>query len=206
MEENDLKKEEADALTLRIIDRLGERQRKMDLMRSFDIKEESSTPHVGTRIYGMKRLLMGVAIAACVAGIIVLIPWSGGSLPVVEELGIEKPTMTEYRAASPNIAEIERLMASEQFQEAAKLAEQELKQSDLTIHEFEGVVEELEDEEMAYEQEAEKVKNSELRWTYIYLLLKTNKKKEARRQLKIYLNNQAYGSHIEEARKLMKEI
>lgn len=196
MEEEVFARENADALTGRIVDRLGERQEKLEQMAAWE--QASKKPKV-------RPLYYLTAIAACVAAVVLL--WPTSEVSPIEELGIEAPTMTEYRAASAEIARIEKLIGEKNYEEALRRTVKALKGSDAAIYEFENVPEVWDsDEEYAYEFEAELQKNSELRWTYIYLLVQLGKNKEARKELKAYLKLSQYAEHQEEARQLLKRL
>jgi hypothetical protein len=196
MEEERFARETADDLTGRIADRLGERQKKLEQMAAWE--QAARKPKV-------RPLYYLTAIAACVVAAVLL--WPTNELSPMEELGIEAPTMTEYRAASAEIARIEELISEKNYEEAIRRTEKALKNSDLAIYELENVPEIWEsDEEMAYEDERERVKNCELRWTYIYLLVQLERNKEARKELKVYLKYPQYCEHEEEARQLLIKL
>ena len=86
------------------------------------------------------------------------------------------------------------------------LTEKVLMESDLHIYELEEQNRDVEDEELLYETELQKSLNSELRWIYIYLLVKTERNNEARSQIEIYLANKKYCEHEKEASALFEEI
>ena len=187
----------ADELTGRIADRLGERQEKLEQMAAWE-QAARGKPRV-------RPLYYLTAIAASVVAVVLL--WPKNGLSPIEELGIDVPAMTEYRAASAEIARIEKLIDEKNYEEALKYTEKSLKNSDTAIYEFEEVPDFWDsEEEYAYEQEAELQKNSELRWTYIYLLVKLSRNKEARKELKTYLKDQEHCKHKEEARQLLEAL
>ncbi len=196
MDENVFKRETADQLTNRIADRLGERQQKLEQMAEWE--RTSSKPKV-------KPLYYFSAIAACV--VVVVLLWPASELSPIEELGIDVPTMTEYRAASPDVTRIGELIEKEKYAEALVLTEKVLINSDKVIEEL-GSIPEMWDneEEMLYEDELERVKNSELRWTYIYLLVQLGRNKEACKELKTYLKEPQYCEHEEEAKRLLEKL
>ncbi len=196
MEKDVFIREMADPLTNRIADRLGERQQKLEQMAEWECSSKKSK---------MRTLYYLSAIAACV--VVVMLLWPASGLSTIEELGIGVPTMTEYRAASPDITRIEELIDKEKYAEALVLTEKVLINSDKIIEEL-GSVPEMRDneEEMLYENELERVKNSELRWTYIYLLVQLERDKEACKELKTYLKEPQYCEHEEAARKLLEKF
>ncbi len=189
-------KESSDELTQRIANRLGERQQKLEQMAAW---EQSSK---GQK---MRPLYYLTAVAACVAAVVLF--WPTSKLSPAEELGIGVPTMTEYRDASPEISRIEKFISEEKYEDAIRVTEKALKNSDLAIYELENIPEIWENlEEMEYEDNLARVKNAELRWTYIYLLVQLERNKEARKELKTYLKEPQYCEHEEEARKLLKQL
>ena len=76
----------------------------------------------------------------------------------------------------------------------------------MAVRELDGIGMDCDNEEMAYEEELEKSANSELRWTYIYLLVRLNHNDEARKQLNIYLKNRQFCGHSAEAMALLEEL
>ena len=199
MEEEFFERGSADQLTSRIADRLGEREAKLKKMAEWERTKQKSEKRNARPLYYL------AAIAACIVAAVLL--WPTANVSPVDELDIDTPTMTAYRAASPEIARIEKLMSEENYAEALKRTEKALRNSDLAIYELENVPEIWgSDEEMAYEDEAERMKNSELRWTYIFLLIKNGQEKQARKELKKYLKFPEYCEHEEEARLLLKKL
>lgn len=197
MNEEKFVRSEADALTGRIIDRLGERQQKLDRMAEWERK----TP---TR--RLRPLFVTLAIAACVCAVFILSPFGKGSVSPWDEMGYGKPSLTEYRAASPEMAEIALLIEQDDFEAALNKTEEALKQSDNAIKEWNALEEMWDDESVAYEQELEWAANSELRWVYIYLLVQHGDHKKAKKEIKKYLQNPQYCEHETEAKALLEKL
>ena len=196
MEEDVFVKENADELTQRNVNRLGERQQKSEQMARREHSQKATK---------LSPLYYLMAVAVCIA--IVILVWPTNQQSPIDELGIGTPNMTEFRAASPEAARIEQLISEDKIEEALRLTANVLKNSDLAIEELGDIPELWEDEEeMAYEDHIERVKNSELRWTYIYLLVRAGKNKEARKELKRYLKDPLYCEHEQEARQLLEKI
>ena len=199
MEEDVFVRAEADALTRRIADRLGERQQKLEQMQQWE--RQLATNNRKARLRPLYAVL---AVAACIAAVVLV--WPGKPTSPLDELGIAAPELTAYRAASPEIERIEQFIKEENYEKALAQARKALKSSDLAIYELEGVPELWDDpEEAQYEEQAERLRNAELRWTYIYLLVHTQNYSEARKQLRLYLK-QAPCEHEQEARELLKRI
>ena len=192
MEER-FERKEADALTLRIIDRLGERQQKLDCMAEW----ERSAQH-----RPLRPTLALLAIAACIAAVIIVqSPWQSRSS--WEELGLESPVSESFRAATPDLAEINQLIEAKNYDKALAKTEQALAQSDSELSMLSDVA--ATDEELLYEKEAEQLNNQQLRWTCIYLLVQTERIEAACSQLEIYLQ-QKDCPHRSEAQKLLKKL
>lgn len=189
---------ESDEVTLIIAERLGERQRKFDKMAEWEV--EISKSH--TR----RKLVVSAAIAACLLIGLVVTPMLWVQESPLDRLGIESPAMTEFRAASPEMEQITNLISQSKYYLALSATKEALQKSDLSLDEFEGLGDYMGDEELIYEEELQKTINSELRWTYIYLLVKTECIKEARKQIKVYLKNKSYCSHENEARALYEAL
>ena len=124
----------------------------------------------------------------------------------IDRLGIEVPSMTEFRSANAEFAEISSLVKRKNYDLALQKTRKALVQSDMAVRELDGIGMDCDNEEMAYEEELEKSANSELRWTYIYLLVRLNHNDEARKQLKIYLKNRQFCCHSAEAMALLEEL
>lgn len=197
MEENNVTMQEPtnDELTRMIAKRLGERQRKLKRM------QEMERPVHRFRLYGGAIALVA---AACVALLLVFAPWRTAS--VLDDLNIQTPSCEIYRSASPDLAEISRLMEEPDYDAALTATAKALQHSEMELKEFSDVLYEFGDEEMEYEEEQERLMNNELRWTYIYLLVNAERYKEAVKELKIYLKRDKYCEHEEEAKALLREL
>ncbi len=194
MENEKFIRNENDLLTQRIVNRLGERQQKLQLMQEW---EHSSKVARISPVYYL------ISAAACVAVVLLIMPLWNSSSPL-DELGIETPTMTEYRAATPEMSEITKLMEQKQYDQAVIQVEKLLEHSDVMVMELRGIGS-LDDEALLYEEEAEWSRNGELRWMYIYLLVRMEQNAKAKKQLKQYLKN-PYSEHLKEARSLLKAL
>lgn len=183
-----------DELTERITARLAERQRKLERM------QEMERPARRVKFYGGA---VALAVAACIAALVVFAPWK--SVSPVDELGIS-PDLTEFRSAAPDMAEIQTLLDRPDYVSALEKTEAALRHSDMEVREMSDVANYWGDEETDYEEEMERVMNSELRWTYIYLLVKNDRNKDAIKELKIYIKNKEYCEHLEEAKQLLAKL
>lgn len=186
-----------DELTALITRRLGERQQKLQMMEQWE-RPASQKAHI-------RPLYWVAAVTACLAVVVWLRPWAGSN-DYLEELGIEAPAMTTYRGSSSEMAEITSLIKTEQYALALDKVTKELKESDWYLETLYGICEAMGNDEDIYEYEAEMQQNSELRWTRIFLLLKTGQEKEASKEVKRYLRNPDYCQHLDEAKALKKKL
>lgn len=190
-------KTKADELEQRIADRLGKRQEKLEQMESWEKPARTAK---------IRPLYMVLAAAACIVAVVLMRPlWTTAPSPL-DELGIEAPQFSDFRAASPEVKKIEQMMEEGKYEEALVRIRKSLELSDWTLAELAGVADAWDSEEMEYEEEMDRLENSELRWTYIYLLIKTGDTKEARKQLKIYLKDRTHCEHREEAKELLEKL
>lgn len=196
MNEDVFTRDPEDKLTERIVSRLGARQQKLEQMAAWE-----QTRHKAK----IRPIYIISAVAACIVVVLLISPlWKTSTSPL-DELGIGAPTLTEYRAASPEMTEINRLIKEENYVAALTKTEHALKNSDEMLGDLISVAEMSDDEDIWYDVELEYVANSELRWTYIYLLVRTENYKKARKELKRYLRDKDC-EHRTEAEALMKKI
>lgn len=187
-----------DVLSAIIIDRLGERQKKIDRMEELNRKYSSKST-------ALHYTYIAATVAACILAVWVLYPVQNKNMEMLENLGIVY-SQNEFRAASQDLAEISNMIESKKYDDALVKTRDLLSHSDLVIDEFDGVGFEWNDEELMYAMEEEQLANSELRWTYIYLLVCTGERCEAIKQLNIYLKQKEFCEHEVEAKKLLKEL
>lgn len=199
MNEDVFIKQEADELTNRIADRLGERQQKLERMAEWERLDKKST-HI-------RPLFMTLAIAACIAALFFFSPFGQSGQSYLDDLGIASPSLTDFRAGSPELTEISNLMEKEDFDNALEKAEAALARSEEALKMY-YETEELwgDDEAIKYDKELEWEVNSELRWVYIYLLVKQGHKKDAKKELKRYLKYPDYCEHEAEAKALLEKL
>jgi hypothetical protein len=189
----------ADADTMLIVARLGERKRKLERMSEMEHRlARRTTARLYTSIVS--------AVAAVILLTLVLVPLWRMQIPPLDKTGISQPTFSDYRSGNADIAEITKLMDRQDYKQALTVTEKALHTSDIALKDLYGQDVELDDEELVYEKELEGNNNSELRWAYIYLLVKLDDVKEARRQLHKYLKAKDYCQHQAEAKALLEEI
>lgn len=189
----------ADGDTMLIVARLGERKRKLERMAEMEQRlARRTTARLYTSIVS--------AMAAVVLLTLVLVPLWRMQISPLDKTGISQPTFSDYRSGNADIAEITKLMNRQDYKQALTVTKKALHTSDIALKDLYGKDVEFDDEELVYEEELERNTNSELRWAYIYLLVKLDDVKEARRQLHKYLKAKYYCQHQAEAKALLEEI
>ena len=189
----------ADGDTMLIVARLGERKRKLERMAEMEHRlARRTTARLYTSIVS--------AVAAVALLTLVLVPLWRMQIPPLDKTGISQPTFSDYRSGNADIAEITKLMNRQDYKQALTVTKKALHTSDIALKDLYGKDVEFDDEELVYEEELERNTNSELRWAYIYLLVKLDDVKEARRQLHKYLKAKDYCQHQAEAKALLEEI
>ena len=189
----------ADADTMLIVARLGERKRKLERMAEMEQRlARRTTARLYTSIVS--------AMAAVVLLTLVLVPLWRMQISPLDKTGISQPAFSDYRSGNADIAEITKLMDRQDYKQALTVTKKALHTSDIALKDLYGKDVEFDDEELVYEEELERNTNSELRWAYIYLLVKLDDVKEARRQLHKYLKAKDYCQHQAEAKALLEEI
>ena len=189
----------ADGDTMLIVARLGERKRKLERMAEMEHRlARRTTVRLYTSIVS--------AVAAVVLLTLVLVPLWRMQMSPLDKTGISQPTFSDYRSGNADIVEITKLMNRQDYKQALTVTKKALHTSDIALKDLYGKDVEFDDEELVYEEEMERNTNSELRWAYIYLLVKLDDVKEARRQLHKYLKAKDYCQHQAEAKALLEEI
>lgn len=189
----------ADGDTMLIVARLGERKRKLERMAEMEQRlARRTTARLYTSIVS--------AMAAVVLLTLVLVPLWRMQISPLDKTGISQPKFSDYRSGNADIAEITKLMNRQDYKQALTVTKKALHTSDIALKDLYGKDVEFDDEELVYEEELERNINSELRWAYIYLLVKLDDVKEARRQLHKYLKAKDYCQHQAEAKALLEEI
>ena len=189
----------ADGDIMLIVARLGERKRKLERMAEMEHRlARRTTVRLYTSIVS--------AVAAVVLLTLVLVPLWRMQMSPLDKTGISQPTFSDYRSGNADIVEITKLMNRQDYKQALTVTKKALHTSDIALKDLYGKDVEFDDEELVYEEELERNTNSELRWAYIYLLVKLDDVKEARRQLHKYLKAKDYCQHQAEAKALLEEI
>lgn len=189
----------ADGDTMLIVARLGERKRKLERMAEM---EQRMARRTTARLYTS----IVSAVAAVVLLTLVSVPLWRMQMSPLDKTDISQPTFSDYRSGNADIAEITKLMNRQDYKQALTVTKKALHTSDIALKDLYGKDVEFDDEELVYEEELERNNNSELRWAYIYLLVKLDDVKEARRQLHKYLKAKDYCQHQAEAKALLEEI
>lgn len=185
--------ETLDQLDECIVNRLGERQMKLERMEEME-RNVRTVPFIQKPV-----VWITTVAAACVLALLVVTPLFQTTTSPLDEVGIGCPQLTEYRAAMPETAEIQRLLDQKQWDDAMNTTEKALRQSDEAVEQLASTISET-DAAQQYELDAEREMNGELRWTYIYLLVHAERYAEAQKELSIYLQQPA--EHHEKAKAL----
>lgn len=189
----------ADGDTMLIVARLGERKRKLERMAEM---EQRMARRTTARLYTS----IVSAMAAVILLTLVLVPLWRMQISPLDKTGISQPKFSDYRSGNADIVEITKLMNRQDYKQALTVTKKALHTSDIALKDLYGKDVEFDDEELVYEEELERNTNSELRWAYVYLLVKLDDVKEARRQLHKYLKAKDYCQHQAEAKALLEEI
>ena len=179
-----------------IIDRLSERQRKVERM---DVLEKASARG---RKRNMSILYTAISIAACIALVAIVNPFANDNR---RDFAMTRPDFSTFRAALPELVQVEAFIDAGEYYKALDLVEVKLKESDKNIKYAEKEPM-FDDEEWMYEYKAEKLLNAELRWTYIFLLVMVECDHTAVKQLKRYLKDEEYCLHREDAKDMLEAL
>lgn len=179
-----------------IIDRLGERQRKVERIGAM---EKASARG---RKRNMSILYTAISIAACIALVAIVNPFANDNR---RDFAMTRPDFSTFRAALPELVQVEAFIDAGEYYKALDLVEVKLKESDKNIKYAERKPM-FDDEEWMYEYKSEKLLNGELRWTYIYLLVMVECDNTAVKELKRYLKDEEFCLHREEAKDMLEAL
>lgn len=194
MSDEQFNRTNADALTQKIAERLGERQRKLEMMARWERNDRKRRLTSGAWI--------STAVAACLLFGIFISPLLRQQASPLDELGIAAPSLTTFRAATPAQQQIVTLLNGSDYDALIELLPNELKNSDEMLK----TLSIADDEEAEYEAEVEMHYNCELRWIYIYALVKTDKIDRAIVELEVYLQQKDLREHSEDAERLLTKL
>lgn len=183
-----------DQLDRLIIDRLGERKKKLDRMQRWERNRPIS---IGRK--------WATGVAACITIAIVTAPFVVPTVSPPDEPEIGYST-TLFRAASEETVEIDRLIESGRYGEALTYVDKLIEENEGYIGQMEVPTEETEADEWTYEIELYRARISELRWVRIYLLTRMKRYKEAETELQIYLKETKHGEHSRDAEQLKEAL
>ena len=199
MEQNETTMVPQDELTDRIASRLGARQQKLEQMEQWDKAPAKRT------ITRLRPLFVCLAVAACLAAVVWVAPWQSSTNPL-DELGIGTPEITVYRSASSDANAINALIDQGKYEEALNKVEAALAHSDDEVSLAEEFADAVGDDEAIYDTMLAYQENAQLRWMKIYLLVKLELNKDAKRELKTYLRYREFAEHVDEAEELRKAL
>lgn len=185
----------------RIIDQL---KRNEEMRRRIsDMEHASDNSSKPTSTWSIPRYAITLSLAACLAIVIYVAPWATTSVeqPPLDALDIALPTLSEYRAGSTISAEIDSLMASQQYESSLALIEQALELSDKELAMLKESSSDGTDETLLYEEELIEANHYQLQWMRIYALVQLKRNKDAISALTQYVT--IIGDHQVEAKQLL---
>ncbi len=178
----------------RITKQLGRRKEMQDRINQW---EKPAAP-----VVSMKRSLIALAIAACIAIVFILRPFSkSADISPLDQLGIEQPLLSDFRAANPTCADIDLSLEQKDYDKAIVLINESLKSSSEDLKQLEEM-NTLPDETILYEKEIAIAHNYQLRWARIYTLVRLGRCEEAIEDLKFFVTLK--GDHSKDAKALLK--
>lgn len=184
-----------DQMTKLITERLGERQEMLRKIEKWEKKTSKKIPLT---------LVSTLAVAACLAVMFILNPFTSSS--PLDEVGIEQPTIMMVRGNSEDIAEVERLMNKPDYQTAVIKVQKILSHIKVLKEVVWDLPEDFDKEEAEYEIAQYDMMESEVRWTYIYILVKVDDFDLAKKELKKYIKHAEYAEHLDEAKELLEVL
>lgn len=185
-----------DDIEKRIVERLGARQEKLERMAAWENSSKGGVRRLYTTL---------LSVAACVALVFVSANMLWGGSSVIEELGMAAPRMEAFRAALPEMSAVEQQIDKGEYYKALDIVEENLERSDRAVKELEEQID-GDDEEMEYEYMSGRMLNSELRWTYIYLLVLVECEDTAVKELEKYLADSEFCVHKREAEAMLRAL
>lgn len=189
--------EQMNALDAIIAIRLGERKRKLDRMAKWEQKGKSHK-----RTFQIASVFV---VAACMVAIFFAPMLEKESLSPLDELGI-RPEIPTFRGMSQDMDRLTNLVENGAYEDAMPLCESILQESEQDVGDMERYCVNTDDEEAEYELELAKSQNAEIRWMYIYILVRLEKNDEAINQIKKYMKHSRFCVHMEEAKELKKAL
>lgn len=178
----------------RITKQLGRRKEMQDRINQW---EKPAAP-----VVSMKRSLIALAIAACIAIVFILRPFSkSADISPLDQLGIEQPLLSDFRAANSTCADIDLSLEQKDYDKAIVLINESLKSSSEDLKQLEEM-NTLPDETILYEKEIAIAHNYQLRWARIYTLVRLGRCEEAIEDLKFFVTLK--GEHSKDAKALLK--
>lgn len=178
-----------------IINRLGEHQRKIDIV-------NSNINGYGKTDLKFKKIRYTIlSVAACLAIVLVISPMLFKSNDI-SDISITAPSFTEYRGTSFN--NIETLIRNGRYEDALLLVKSELTDIDNELERMSSS--DMSEDEKLYLTTLYKEEREELIWCEIYLSVKLDRKDEAKANCHNYLNNNEFVRHKSEVENFLKKI
>lgn len=185
---------ENEELNKLIMERLGERQYKVQRMQEMERRRKSRALMLKRTVY---------AAAACLVVALMILPLHRTENPL-DTLGIDVTSSEIYRSSTPQSRAIAKLIDEGKYAEAQREVEGAIQESDDNISRIRSYCNY--DEEAEYMERLEQMDNAELRWLRACILVRTEQYKAAQKELNRYLRKKEFCDHEKEARELLEEI
>jgi len=178
----------------RIIKQLGRRKEMQDRIHNWECPVSS--------IVRLKWALIVPAVAACVAIVLIMKPFSNSEdRSPLDQLGIEQPILSDFRAANPICRDIDLSLELKDYKKAILQIDEALKSSNEELKKFQEI-NTSSDETLLYEIELANAHNYQLRWTRIYTLVRLGQYDEAIEDLRLFVTLE--GEHSNDAKTLLE--
>lgn len=186
-----------DALTRCIVDRLGERAQKMQRMATWEKRR---------KVQHQKWLFAISSVAAVLLLAFLVIPPRHSENDLIEQLQLTEPSFENFRAASDSDQTLTHYMEVKDYESALSVCEAKLLQSNQEVAQFQEASNDSLSEEKSYETELARLRNEQLLWTHIYLLIHNKKFQTAKTETERYLRVYPDGDFYKEAEKVLKTL
>ena len=186
-----------DALTRCIVDRLGERAQKMQRMATWERRR---------KVQHQKRVFAVSSVAAVLLLVFLVIPPRHSENDLIEQLQLTEPAFENFRAASDFDQTLTHYMEVNDYESALSVCEEQLLQSNQDVAQLQETSQDSLSEEKIYETELARLKNEQLLWTHIYLLVHNKKFETAKKEIERYLRVYPNGDYCKEAEKVLKVL
>lgn len=184
----------------RITKQIGDYKEKRDRISMMEQKIRLSKPN---SVSSFNKKYFVTSIAACIAIAIFVMPFIHNRSNILDELNIEQPSLSDFRAASPTAADIDDVMSRKEYADALPKIEAALASSADELAKLEDLFI-LDEEALLYEKEVAIAHHYQLEWTHIYVLIQLERNSEAIDALQSFVEYK--GEHKKEAKLLLDRL